>query len=137
MGGEERRGEEVQRERETREFFFDEGTGKGKKTTSKQLFCSIDDIFSLFLTVKACVATERRASRWRSGEDAEGKARAPSNAFVVAVVAIDWIVALDGQEGNAETAALRAARREPRVHLVAAEVARAGIVVLLIPCLFQ
>jgi len=95
-------------------------------------------IFShLFLTVRACVATERRASRRRRGEDARvSEPEAPQGCAFIA--AIDWIALVvvageEGEEGKAETAALRAARRDPRVHLAAAaEVARAGIVECLI-----
>ena len=94
-------------------------------------------IFShLFLTVRACVATERRASRRHRGEDARvSEPEAPQGCAFIA--AIDWIALVvageEGEEGKAETAALRAARRDPRVHLAAAEeVARAGIVECLI-----
>lgn len=94
------------------------------------------DLSQQLLTVRARVATERRASRRRrAGADTteeEEEAKATGDVFVfivVVVVAIDLSkvdAALEEEEATA--AALRAATREPRVHLAAAEVAMAGIV---------
>ena len=84
------------------------------------------------LTVRACVATERRASRRRRGEEDE-EAEPGSRAFIAAIEPNALVVDVEDEEGEEqgkaeETATLRAARREPSVHLAAAEVARAGIV---------
>ena len=133
------------REREREEtshvrVFFGRGRTIGRKGENlAAFFSSRSSFFHLILTVRACVATERRAS-WRRRGD-EGARRGSELRGNARVAAIDRLaIALVG-EGREETAALRAARREPRVHLAAAaaaeEVARAGIVVVCLVALWK